>query len=153
LVTSSGFLGWRYILAIEEKAQGARHKAQGKKRKGAPMGKFQDLKVWQRGKDLAVAIYKLTSRGIFSKDYSLRDQIRRAAVSIPSNIAEGDELGTDKQSVRFFYTAKGSCAEVLTQAIIAHEIGYLPAEDFRDIKKECRSISGMLTRLIQSRSS
>ena len=51
------------------------------------MGKFQDLKVWKRGKDLAVAIYKLTGHGIFFKDYGLRDQIRRAAVSIPSNIA------------------------------------------------------------------
>jgi len=109
------------------------------------MGKFQDLKVWQRGKDLAVSIYY--------QDYGLRDQIRRAAVSIPSNIAEGDELGTDKQAVRFFYMAKGSCAEVLTQTIIACEIGYLAEEDFIYIEKECRSLSGMLTRLIQSRSS
>jgi four helix bundle protein len=125
---------------------------QGKRRKGAPMGKFQDLKVWKRGKDLAVAIYKLTGRGIFSKDYGLRDQIRRAAVSIPSNIAEGDELGTNKQAIRFFFTAKGSTAEVLTQAIIAHEIGYLDDKDFQHFYKECRSLSGMLTRLIQSRS-
>ena len=116
------------------------------------MVKFQDLKVWKRGKDLAVAIYKLTGRGIFSKDYGLRDQIRRAAVSIPSNIAEGDELGTNKQAIRFFFTAKGSTAEVLTQAIIAHEIGYLHDRDFQHVYKECRSLSGMLTRLIQSRS-
>jgi len=116
------------------------------------MGKFQDLKVWKRGKDLAVAIYKLTGHGIFSKDYGLRDQIRRAAVSIPSNIAEGDELGTNKQAIRFFFTAKGSTAEVLTQAIIAHEIGYLDDRGFQHVQKECRSISGMLTRLIQSRS-
>jgi len=117
------------------------------------MGKFQDLKVWQRGKDLAVSIYKITGGGSFYQDYGLRDQIRRAAVSIPSNIAEGDELGTDKQAVRFFYMAKGSCAEVLTQTIIACEIGYLAEEDFIYIEKECRSLSGMLTRLIQSRSS
>ena len=64
------------------------------------MGKFQDLKVWQRGKDLAVYIYRLTSEGAFLKDYGLRDLMRRAAVSIPSNIAEGDELGSDKQAVR-----------------------------------------------------
>lgn len=117
------------------------------------MGKFQDLKVWQRGKDLAVSIYKVTGGGSLYQDYGLRDQIRRAAVSIPSNIAEGDELGTDKQAVRFFYMAKGSCAEVLTQTIIACEIGYLAEEDFIYIEKECRSLSGMLTRLIQSRSS
>jgi four helix bundle protein len=65
------------------------------------MGKFQDLKVWQRAKNLSVYIYKITAHGKFSKDYGLRDQIRRAAVSISSKISEGDELGTDKLSIRF----------------------------------------------------
>ncbi len=88
----------------------------------------------------------------FAKDYGLRDQIRRAAVSIASNIAEGDELGSDKQSIRFFYTAKGSSAEVLTQAIIALEIGYIKEKSFNHIENECQSISSMLTRLIQTRS-
>ena len=115
------------------------------------MGKFKELKVWQRGKDLAVFIYKLTDHSIFTKDYGLRDQIRRAAVSIPSNIAEGDELDTDKQAIRFFYIAKGSSAEVLTQAIIALEINYMTKESFSYIEKECQSISSMLTRLIQAR--
>ncbi|MEJ2270393.1 MAG: four helix bundle protein, partial [Desulfobulbaceae bacterium] len=86
------------------------------------MGKFQELKVWQRAKDLAVYIYKISGDGKFVKDYGLRDQLRRAAVSIPSNVAEGDELGTNKQAINFFYIAKGSTAEVLTQAIIAKEI-------------------------------
>jgi four helix bundle protein len=116
------------------------------------MGKFQDLKVWQRAKDLAVYLYRLTGRGVFSIDYSLRDQIRRAGVSIPSNIAEGDELSTDKQSIRHFYIAKGSCAEVLTQAIIAFEIGYIKKKEFLYIEGECKAISGMLTRLIRARS-
>jgi len=117
------------------------------------MGKFQDLKVWQRSKDLAVYIYKLTGDSAFSKDYGLRDQIRRVAVSIPSNIAEGDELDTDRQAIKYFYTAKGSSAEVLTQAIIAHEIGYITNELFDRIQKECQAISGMLTKLIQARQS
>ena len=116
------------------------------------MGKFRKLKVWQRGKDLAVYIYRTTGEGSFAKDYGLRDQIRRAAVSIPSNIAEGDELGSDKQAIRYFYTARGSSAEVLTQAIIAQEIGYLTVESLKHIENECESISGMLTRLIQARS-
>jgi four helix bundle protein len=116
------------------------------------MGKFRELKVWQRGKDLAVYVYRTTNQGELSKDYGLRDQIRRAAVSIPSNIAEGDELGTAKQAIRFFYSAKGSSAEVLTQAIIALETGYISNENYDHIAKECESISGMLTRLIQSRS-
>ena len=116
------------------------------------MGKFRDLKVWQRAKDLTVFVYKLTGDGTFARDYGLREQIRRAAVSIPSNIAEGDELDTDKQAIRFFYTAKGSSAEVLTQAIIALEIDYINKENFMYIEKECQIISGMLTRLIQARS-
>jgi four helix bundle protein len=117
------------------------------------MGKFRELKVWQRAKDLAVYIYKNTMLGEFSRDYGLRDQIRRAAVSIPSNIAEGDELGTYKQSIRFFHTSKGSSAEVLTQAIIAFEIGYLSEEIFSHIEEECQSISKMLNRLIKARKS
>jgi len=116
------------------------------------MGKFQDLKVWQRSKDLAVYIYKLTSEGKFVKDFGLRDQIRRAGVSIPSNIAEGDELGTDKQAIRHFYIAKGSSAEVLTQAIISHEIGYINENDYKHIESECKAISGMTMKLIRARS-
>ena len=119
---------------------------------GFGMGKFQDLKVWNRAKDLAVYIYKLTGKGTFSKDFSLRDQIRRAAVSIASNIAEGDDLGSDKQAVRHFYIAKGSAAEVLTQAIIALEIGYIDIKSFEHIENERSAISGMLTRLISVRS-
>ena len=115
------------------------------------MGNFQELNVWQRAKDLAVYIYKITDNGKFSKDYGLRDQIRRAAVSIPSNISEGDELGTNKQAINFFYIAKGSTAEVLTQTIIAKEIGYIDNKIHNQINEECAAISGMLTRLIQAR--
>jgi four helix bundle protein len=120
--------------------------------KGKDMGKFEDLQVWQRSKDLAVYVYKTTEKGAFIRDRSFKDQIRRASVSIPSNIAEGDELGTDKQSIRFFYMAKGSSAEVLTQGIIAREIGYINEEIFNHIQTECKGISSMLTRLIQARS-
>ena len=131
-------------------AHGVRHKGF-EQSEGHYMGKFQELRVWKRSKDLAVHIYKLTKSGEFKKDYGLRDQLRRAAVSIPSNIAEGDELDTDKQSVRFFYIAKGSAAEVLTQAIIANDIGYLIEDEFKFIEGECKAISGMLGRLIKAR--
>ena len=67
------------------------------------MGKFKELLVWQRAKDLAVSIYKLTQTGELATDSCLRDQMRRSAVSIPSNIAEGDELNTNKQAVAFLY--------------------------------------------------
>jgi four helix bundle protein len=116
------------------------------------MGNFSELKVWQRSKDLAVFIYRLTNEGVFSKDFGLRDQIRRAAVSIPSNIAEGDELRTNKQSIQYFFMAKGSLAELMTQALISFEIGYIRQDDFLHIKDEYQGISSMLTKLIQARS-
>jgi four helix bundle protein len=115
------------------------------------MGNFEELKVWQRAKILAVYIYKLSSAGKFSNDFGLRDQIRRASISIPSNIAEGDESGSKKQAVRFFYVAKGSAAELLTQSVIAHEIGYLADDEFHYINEECKGISAMLTKLIKAR--
>jgi len=66
--------------------------------------------------DLAVQVYKITDHGMFRTDYGLRDQIRRSGVSIPSNIAEGDERDTDKEAVRHLYIAKGSAAETLNTA-------------------------------------
>jgi len=116
------------------------------------LGKFQELIVWQRAKDLAVYVYKITGQGAFAKDFGLCDQIRRAAVSIPSNIAEGDELDTNRQAIRFFYIAKGSSAEVLTQIIIAYELEYVTKEIFDHIYDECTAVSSMLSRLIKSRS-
>lgn len=115
-------------------------------------GGFRSLRVWQKGKELAVYIYKITNAGEFKKDYGLKDQIRRAVVSIPSNIAEGDELDTDKQAVRHFFIAKGSCAEVLTQAIIAHEIRYIDSGVFEEIEKCCTELAKMLAKLIAARS-
>jgi four helix bundle protein len=113
---------------------------------------FKSLRVWQKGKELAVFIYDLTSNGPLGSDFGFRDQMRRAAISIPSNIAEGDELKTDKQAIRHFYMAKGSSAEVLTQAIIAHEIGYIAIDAFNEIESRCMEVSGMLSRLIAARS-
>lgn len=115
------------------------------------MGNFRELRVWQRSKNLAVYIYSVTGNSEFSRDFGLRDQIRRAGVSIASNIAEGDELNTNKQAVHFFFIAKGSTAEVLTQAIISHEIGYIDSQVLAHIQEECDAISCMLTKLIQAR--
>jgi len=112
---------------------------------------FRGLKVWQKGKELAVEIYKLTQKSSFNRDFSLKDQIRRAAVSIPSNIAEGDERGTNKEAVRFFYMAKGSLAELQTQLEIAFEIGYLDEMNFREMDEKCATIGKMLGSLIKVR--
>jgi four helix bundle protein len=115
------------------------------------MGKFEELKVWQRSKSLAVFIYKITARGKLANDFGLRDQMRRAAVSIPSNIAEGDEYGSDKQAVRFLRVARGSCAELFTQTMISSEIDYITDQDFQYISEECKGISAMLLKLIRAR--
>jgi four helix bundle protein len=116
------------------------------------MGDFKKLHVWQKAKNLAVKIYKLTDSNAISKDFSLKDQMRRSSVSIPSNIAEGDTLDTDKQSTRHFYIARGSTAELRTQLIISTEIGYITSDTFEELEKECDEISAMLTNLIKHRS-
>ena len=116
------------------------------------MSGFRDLVVWQRAKDLAVQVYKLTQGGPFGRDFGFRDQIRRAVVSVPSNIAEGDERGTNKEAVHFFYIAKGSLAELQTQIEIAREICYLDEKVFNELMEGCTTIGKMLGSLIKARS-
>jgi len=115
------------------------------------MAGFKKLKVWKRGKELAVDIYKTTQERPFSRDFGFRDQIRRAAVSIPSNIAEGDERGSNKDAIGFFYIAKGSLAELHTQLEIAHEIEYISGEKTQKLSDECVRIGKMLGSLIKAR--
>jgi four helix bundle protein len=114
---------------------------------------FKDLLVWQKAKDLSVTLYKVTGTGALGHDYGLRDQIRRAAVSIASNIAEGDERNTDKESVRFFFIAKGSLAELRTQLHIAYDVGYLAENKFHDLDHNCMELGKMIGKLIQVRQS
>lgn len=116
------------------------------------MGNFQKLQVWQLAKNLSVRIYKMTQHPDFANDYGFKDQMQRSSVSIPSNIAEGDELGTDRQSVKYFYIAKASSAELLTQIIIGNEIGYIESAIADELVGSCRIISVMLTKLIKARS-
>jgi len=118
----------------------------------AIMGNFQILNVWQNAKKVAVRIYFLTRANNFSKDFGLSDQVQRSAVSIASNIAEGDELGTNKLAIRYFYISKGSTAELITQLIIANEIGYIDDPTKEELVDECDKISAMLTKLIKARS-
>lgn len=115
------------------------------------MGNYRKLQVWQLARIMAVEIYKITSKHPFIKDYGLKDQIQRSAVSIPSNIAEGDESGTNKISIRYFYIAKGSVAELQTQIIIANEIGYLEDSVKDSILNDCDKISIMLSKIIKAR--
>ncbi len=116
------------------------------------MGGFRELQVWRKAKDLAIYIYKVTNKGDICKDFGLRDQVRRAAISVASNIAEGDERDTNRESVRFLYIAKGSLAELLTQIIIAREIDYIADEEFKYVVSESEAIGKMLGKLIKVRS-
>jgi four helix bundle protein len=105
----------------------------------------------QSSRDLAVLIYKITDQGEFKKNYGLCDQTRRSAVSVPSNIAEGDERDTDREAVRFLFIAKGSLAELRTQIDIAHQVGYVDKNTFLDIEEKCIQIGKMLGALIKAR--
>jgi len=116
------------------------------------MSHFEELKVWQKAVDLTVKVYEITKRDPYNKDWGLRDQMRRSSVSISSNISEGDQLDSDKSSIRHFRIAKGSCAELYTQTIISNRIGYLDINDSNFLKKECNEILAMLTNLIKHRS-
>ena len=113
---------------------------------------FRALRAWQLSKVLAVNIYQCTSGGPIAWDFGLRDQIRRAAVSVPSNIAEGDERGSNKEAVRFLFIAKGSLAELRTQLEIARDIGALSAVTFEELEVTCARIGRMLGSLIKARS-
>ena len=107
--------------------------------------------VWQKAKDLAVMIYRVSEKDRLSRDFGFRDQIRRSAVSIVSNLAEGDERDTDKESVRFFYIAKGSLAELRSQIEIAYEIGYLERSLYESIENDCVTLGKMIGGLIKVR--
>lgn len=115
------------------------------------MGKFKELRVWQDAVSLAEKIYAITNTTLFSKDYGLKDQIRRATVSISSNLAEGDERGSNRQSVHFFNIAKGSAAEVITQLHIANRVGYLEKEVFETLEQETDLLRAAIKNLIKAR--
>lgn len=110
---------------------------------------FHDLRDWQEAKALAVEVYRVTEP---LRDFSLRDQIRRAAISVPSNIAEGDERDTDKDGVRLFYIAKGSLAELRTQLEIASEIGALPHASVKSLLDSAAALARQLGAFIKARS-
>jgi four helix bundle protein len=117
-----------------------------KKKKGS----FEDLEVWQEGCDLAVEIYGITRKGDLSGDYGLRDQMTRAAVSIPSNIAEGKERETVPELIRYLYIAKGSAGELRTHIHIACRIGYLDLEVFHALMRRAELLSKKIASFIQS---
>src|SRR3954464_2121552 len=113
---------------------------------------FKGLLVWQKGQALAVTVYQLTKSRALVREFALADQMRRAAISIPSNITEGDERDTDKDAVRFLYIAKGSAAELRTQLDLANKVGLLSDTDFTTLDQQTEEIARMLRGLIKARS-
>lgn len=111
----------------------------------AKIERFEDLEVWKMTFECANLVYDLTSVGKFSQDYGLRDQIRRAAVSIFSNIAEGFERDGNKEFANFLTIAKGSCGEVRAQATFARHREYITEVDFEILTEKLLQISRQIS--------
>jgi four helix bundle protein len=111
------------------------------------MNSFEDLLVWQRSKALAVQVINMLST---TKNYGLKDQMIRSAISIPSNIAEGAERKGPKEFANFISYSSGSCAELMTQIMIAKEINEFDDDNANVLIAECREISKMLYGLRKS---
>ena len=112
---------------------------------------YRNLEVWKRAKLLAIAVYEMTRTDEIKLDFGLVDQMRRASVSIASNIAEGDERDTVKDTIRFLYIAKASAAELFTQIEIAEVVYSLSLTETSHLKSECDEIAKMLRGLIKFR--
>lgn len=110
--------------------------------------RFEEIDAWKEGCRLSTRIYEVTAGERFSRDWGLRDQIRRAAVSIPANIAEGFERDSVKEFVRFLRIAKGSAGELRTHLYIARSLEYLEAGEFQRLVSKVKHISGMISRLV-----
>jgi four helix bundle protein len=111
-------------------------------------GGYRDLLVWQRSRYLAIEVYRTTSRGEFRTEWALRDQMRRSALSAPSNIAEGHARISQRECARFYGIARGSLAELATQADIATSVGLLDPVLAVAWENECDELRAMLTSLI-----
>jgi four helix bundle protein len=111
---------------------------------------FEDLRTWQGGIELVKEIYLITKSGEISKDFGLRDQIRRASVSIPTNIAEGFERQSTKEYLYFLNIAKGSSGEVRSLLRVSFEIGYLNKSDYERLNNLVTVLSKQLFKQINA---
>jgi four helix bundle protein len=109
---------------------------------------YEQLNVWQKAMDLTVEIYGITKHFPKEELYGITNQMRRAAVSIPSNIAEGHSRNSQKEFLNFLSIAKGSNAELFTQLLICERVGYISSSNIKPIKQLSQEIARMLTSLI-----
>jgi four helix bundle protein len=112
---------------------------------------FRDLTVWKQSRGLASDIYRLVSTPRLRSHHAFCDQLGRAALSVPSNIAEGDERGTNKESLRFLFIARGSLSELETQLWIGHDLGWIDTEDYLKLSERMGNVARLLGGLIRMR--
>lgn len=109
---------------------------------------FEELEVWKLARELTREIYAVTKQEPFSRDYGLKDQIRRAAVSIMSNIAEGFEREGNQELIQFLSIAKGSCGEVRCQLYVARDQEYITVNQFNTLSEKAKKLSIMIKKFI-----
>jgi four helix bundle protein len=109
-----------------------------------PILRFEDFIAWQKARELTAIVYRATEQGKFQKDYGLRDQMRRASVSIMANIAEGFERGRSSEFHQYLSVAKASCAELRSHLYVALDAQYLPREDFNVLKSHAEEAGRLL---------
>jgi four helix bundle protein len=114
------------------------------------MGDYRQLKVWQRSQGMALKIYRSTEEFPVRERYGLAAQMRRAAVSVVSNIAEGCGRQGDRELTRFLRIARGSVRELECQLLLSRELGYLEQQIWTDLDRDTEEISRMLNGLIRS---
>ena len=115
----------------------------------ATIRRFEELEAWQTARALTKLVYGLASVGAFSRDYGLRDQIQRAAVSVMSNIAEGFESRTQALFIDYLGRARGSAGELRAQLYVALDCNYLTQDQFVDALRQAETCSKQIARLIQ----
>ena len=111
---------------------------------GGRIEKFEDLIAWQKARELTKNIYRVTKNGDFSKNFGLRDQIRRSSVSVMSNIAEGFERGGRSEFHQFLVIAKGSCAELKSQLYVALDAEYIDTITFQNLDALAKEVSRLV---------
>ena len=111
--------------------------------------RFEDIVAWQKARELVDKVYKLTSEDKFSRDFVLKDQIRRAAISVMSNIAEGYARQTNREFIQFLYIARGFASETKSQLYVALDLGYISKEEFEKIYETVSEVAKLITGFIK----
>ena len=115
----------------------------------ATFGKFEEIECWKRARELTRRVYEITGQPAFARDFGLKDQIRKASVSVMSNIAEGYDRSGTAEFVHFLATAKGSAAEVRCQLYVAADQGYIQEDRFVELNALATETSRMLAGLMK----